>query len=44
MSMGGEGHAEVGDQYVKFVPLSTDKINTTKKDYLYDDIFQGGIK
>ena len=44
VSMGGKGHIEVEDQSGKFVPLSNYKIGAAKKEYLYADHFQRGIK
>ena len=44
VSMGGEGHAEVKDQAMKFIPLSNGEIDATKKDQLYAEILQRGIK
>ena len=35
MSMGGEVHVEVEDQYGKFILLSNDNIDAMKKDDLY---------
>ena len=42
--MVGEGHVEVKDQAVKFIPLSNGEIDATKKDQLYAEILQRGIK
>ena len=44
VSMGGEGHVGVEDQDGKFVLLSIDKIDATKKDGFYAGILQRGIK
>ena len=42
--MGGAVHVEVEDQARKFVPLSNAIIYAIKKDNLYAEIFQRGIK
>ena len=44
VSMGGEGATEVKDQAGKFVPLSNNNINAMKKDQLYTEILQRGVK
>ena len=44
MSMVGEGHVEAEYQSGKFIPISYEKIDETKKDNLYADIFHRGIK
>ena len=42
--MGGAVHVEVEDQARKFVPLSNAIIYAIKKDNLYAEILQRGIK
>ena len=42
--MGGEGTTDVKYRAGKFIPLSNEKIDATKKDQLYADILQRGIK
>ena len=42
--MGGERHVEVEDQARNLVLLSNDNIDETKKDNLYADILNRGIK
>ena len=42
--MGGEGATEVKYQAGKSVPLSNNEINAMKKDQLYADYLQKGIK
>ena len=44
VSTGGEGHVEVKNQAGKFVPLSNDKIDATKKANFYAALLQRGIK